>query len=419
MVSSELSQLGALDLELEKTQEQDPSDGTLAAHLTQSHVEAPISPLRELAFVAVLCSAQLMTQAGLGQVVAPLHIIGSSFGITSPGELSWFPAAYSLMVGTFILIAGRLGDLYGHKRFFVAGFLWFGLWSLLAGFSVYSQRVFFDVCLAMMGIGPAFMLPNAVAILGRTYKPGLRKQLIFSAFGATSPAGFVLGAVFSSLLAQKLWWPWGFWIMAIACLLLAVGGIWAIPPTPTPVLNDEYSAWTRVDILGSITGITGLVLVNFAWNQAGNVGWTAPYTYVLLIFGVGFLGLFGYVESKVSTFPLVPVEAMSLDTGFLLACIMFGWASFGIWMFYTSQFLEELRGISPLLMSAQFTPVIISGLCAAFTTGFLMSHVSGSVVMICALTAFLAGNILVATAPVNQTYWAQIFVAMIVMPWGM
>jgi MFS family permease len=407
------------DLEAQETKEQDASSPLPPAYLIQSHISYPKNRLHEIAFVAILCSSQFMNQAALGQAIAPVHIIGDSFGTQNPGQLSWFPAAFSLTVGTFILIAGRLGDLYGHKKMFVAGFIWFALWSLLAGFSVYSTTIFFDCCRAFQGIGPAFLLPNAIAILGRAYEPGLRKQMVFSLFGATAPTGFVVGSAFSSLLAEHAWWPWAYWITAIVCLLLAVAGFFIIPHTPSPVLDDSESAFSRADGLGSITGVSGLVLVNFAWNQAPVVGWKNPYTYVLLIVGFIFLGLFGFVESRVSKFPLVPMEFMSVDTGFLLTCVGLGWASYAVWLFYFWQFLEELRGVSPLLASAQFAPVILSGFCAAITTGFLLGRVSGSVLMIMAMLAFTVGLILLSTAPVGQTYWAQTFVCLIIMPWGM
>lgn len=146
------------------------------------------SLLHEILFVAIICSAQLLTQAGFAQAIVPLHIIGESFGALNPGQLSWFAAAYSLTVGTFILIAGRLGDILGHKKLFIAGYLWYGLWSLVAGLSVYSRsQIFFDICRALQGIGPALLLPNALAILGRTYPPGRRKDMMFSLFGAAAP----------------------------------------------------------------------------------------------------------------------------------------------------------------------------------------------------------------------------------------
>jgi MFS family permease len=66
--------------------------------------------------------------------IAPLHVIGRDMGIDDkPGNLSWSPSAYSLSVGTFILIAGRVGDLYGHKKTVIAGWVWYGFWSLVGG----------------------------------------------------------------------------------------------------------------------------------------------------------------------------------------------------------------------------------------------------------------------------------------------
>lgn len=300
----------------------------------------------------------------------------------------------------------------------VIGYAWFGLWSVLAGFSVYSTHIFFDICRAFQGMGPALLLPNAIAILGRAYEPGRRKSMVFSLFGATAPSGFVVGATFASLLTKFAWWPWAFWIMGIALGLCACIAWIAVPYTPPPVW-DGKGIWKRTDAWGGITGVVGLILINFAWNQAPVVGWQTPYVYVLLIVGFLFMGLFAYFESKVAEFPLIPLTAMNRDTGFVLACIGFGWAGFSVWIFYSWQFIEELRGLSPLHAAAQFTPTVISGFCAAITTGLIMSRVSGSVVMIIALLCFTVGLLLLATAPLGQTYWAQTFVSMIIMPWGM
>lgn len=361
-----------------------------------------------------------MTQAGLAVSIAPLYIIGASFGSGDVGQLSWYAAAYSLTVGTFVLIAGRLGDVYGHKRFFIMGFLWYALWSLLGGFSVYPKsQIFFDVCRAMQGIGPAFLMPNAMAILGRTYDPGARKEFVFSLFGGCAPAGFVFGAVFSTLFAQLTWWPWAYWVMGIVCLISAGIGMLAIPHMPPPKLTDDtVSVWSRIDAAGSITGVVGLVLINFAWNQGPLVGWSTTYTYVILIIGFVFVSLFGFVESR-AVYPLLPFDVFTLDTGFVLGCMAAGWSSFGIWTFYIWQFLEESRGISPLLASAQFSPVVLSGLMAAFITAITISKVPASLLMLISMLAFTTGGILIATAPVGQTYWAQTFMALLVMPWGM
>lgn len=374
--------------------------------------------LWEYAFVGVLCSAQLMAQAGLGQVMAVLHIIGDGFGISNPAELTWFASGYSLTVAPFILIAGRLGDVFGHREVFVLGFLWYGLWSFLAGFSAYSNRVFFDCCRAFQGIGSAFILPNAITILGRTYKPGCRKNMVFSLFGASAPTGFVLGAVFSSMLSQLVWWPWAYWIMGIACFLLAASGFFVIPRTVTSRRNGSFSFWENIDFKGSVTGAIGLILFNFAWNQGPVVGWETPYTYALLIVGVAFLCMFAFIERQ-AQFPLLPFAVLSTDTVFVLACVAAGWSSFGIWIFHTFQFMEQIRKQAPLLSSAQFVPVMLSGFCAAVATGKALDRLSPSSVMLLGMLAFIVGSLLMATVPVHQSYWAQTFVSIIVMPWGM
>ncbi|KAM0126473.1 hypothetical protein ACHAP3_009283 [Botrytis cinerea] len=406
----------SLNIEKEKSRPENAHPNTLTP--VQSKIEHFNSRPREFTFIAIICMAQLMTQAALGQAIAPLHIIGSSFGVTNPGQLSWFAAAYSLTVGTFIIIAGRLGDLYGHKLLFISGFFWFALWSLLAGFSAYSNAIFFDVARALQGIGPAFLLPNALAILARIYEPGRKKEMIFSLFGATAPTGFTLGATFSSIFAEFVWWPWAYWVTAMVCVLLAIVGLVVIPHTPPPQFDRSVSMFKRADGLGALTGVAGLVLVNFSWNQGPVIGWTTVYVYVILIIGALVLGLFAFIESR-APYPLVPFGAFNSHTGYTLACIAGGWASFGIWIFYFWQLLEEIRGISPLLASAMVSPTTISGLCASLTTGKILSKVPASTVMMIAMTGFLIGSILMATVPINQTYWAQTFVACVVTPWGM
>ncbi|KAM0562925.1 hypothetical protein ACHAPJ_001765 [Fusarium lateritium] len=402
-----------------------PSQALDEGHHDHSQSQASVQRSQSLAgealFVAVICSSQLLTQAGLAQSIVSQHIIARSFGIENePGTVSWFSAGYSLTVGTFILIAGRLGDVFGHKKFFVAGFAWFGLWSALAGFAVYSGPIFFAFCRAMEGIGPAFMLPNAVAIIGRCYDPGMRQNMVFCLFGATAPTGFLVGAVFASLLSQMAWWPWTYWIMCFACLLLALLGVFAIPATP-PSSNPEYegsSVWQRVDILGSVTGVAALILFNFAWNQGPVVGWPTPYTYIIMIIGIIMFVAFVFIEKRVRH-PLIPFGVLEIDALFTLACVSAGWSSFGIFVYYIWNFLTTLREQTALLSSAQFVPIAISGLMAAVATGLILSHFRASTVMVLSMTAFCTAEIIFATAPVHQTYWAQTFVAIIIFPWGM
>jgi MFS family permease len=381
--------------------------------LPQSAIK--MSTFQEIMFVAVVAISHFMTQAGLGQALAPLDIISESFGVTNPGEQSWFIAGYSLTVGTFILISGRLGDILGHKRMFVFGYAWFGVWSAFAGFAVYPGRqIFFDICRAMQGIGPALIMPNGLALFGRAYPPGIKKNIVFSIFGAVAPAGFVAGAATGGLFAQVVWWPWAFWSFGITCWGLAAFALLVVPRE----LSEKPMHPPGFDWTGSLMGVIGLILVNVAWNNGPLYGWSTPHVYFLLIIGMLCLVGFVWVEKRAES-PILPMHAMTGTVNFVLACVGVGWGSFGVWVFYVFRFLHLIRGYSPLSSAAQFSPAVICGFLAAGMTGFMLTHTPVSFVMMISMVAFCIGIIIAATQPAQQTYWAQMFVSVVVMPFGM
>ncbi|KAF2453157.1 YOR378W-like protein [Lineolata rhizophorae] len=377
--------------------------------------QIPMSTTHEIFFVGVVAISHFMTQAGVGQALAPIGIIGESFGTQNPGELAWFIAGYALTVGTFILIGGRLGDILGHKRMFTFGYAWFGMWSGYAGFAAYPRnQIFFDFARAMQGIGPALLMPNGMALLGRAYPPGIKKNIVFSIFGGVAPGGFVVGALSGSLFGQLLFWPWAFWSFGIGCFLLAALSLVVIPKplSERPVHRMGFD-WT-----GSFTGVSGLVLVNVAWNNGPLYGWGTPHVYFLLIIGLLCLVAFAWVESRAVN-PLVPMHALSGTTGYVLALVALGWGAFGIWVHFTFRFLEVVRGATPLSSVAQFAPAPIAGLVAAGLTGFLLTHTPVSFTMLVSMIAFFLGITLAGTMPAQQVYWAQMFISVVVMPFGM
>lgn len=401
---------------------EDGNPADLTKSVSNISIAETLSLGREIMFVGTVCSAQFMTQSGLGQCLGILHVIGNHFGLTNPGELSWLIAAYSLTVGTFIFLAGRFGDLYGYKKMLIIGFLWFSLWSMIAGLAVYSNHVLFNFARVFQGIGPAICLPNALALLGSVYAPGPRKAMVFALFGATAPGGAVIGSVFAGLFSELAWWPWTFWSFSIALAGIAALGSIVIPNPPKKISKQKTSLrdhLTELDLLGGLCGVTALVLINFAWNQAGVVGWSKAYVYVCLIFGFLFVPVFFFIEVRVSPSPLIPFDALTSDVAFVLGCVACGWSCFGIWVFYLWQFFEILREDSPLLAAAHVCPVAVSGALASVSTGILLGRLRPAWVMMIALTAFTVGVILVATAPVGQVYWAQTFVCTVIIPWGM
>lgn len=351
-----------------------------------------------------------------------IRTIGESFHVTSPPRLAWLVAGYSLTVGTFILISGRLGDVFGYKRMLLMGLIWFSLWSMVAGLSVYSNYTLAVFSRVLQGIGPAICLPNALAILGAAYPPGHRKAMVFAFFGAVAPIGAVIGGLFASVL-NLAWWPWALWAMAIWLAILAVIGYFAIPELPAkPRAAHSWRSYiVTLDLGGAFIGVVALILFNFAWTQAPVDGWNTPTIIVPLVLGALLFVVFGFVEARVSPKPLVPFSAVNADVAFVLSAVACGWATFGVWTLYLVQLLQEIRHLTPLLTTVWFIPVVCSGACAAVVTGKLLGplQVKPPYVMIMALLAFTIGIILTATAPADQIYWGQTFVSMLVMPFGM
>ncbi|KAK3941159.1 major facilitator superfamily-domain-containing protein [Diplogelasinospora grovesii] len=386
---------------------------------------AGFSAVQEILFVSMICLAQALMLAGLAQALVPAEIISQSFPDSNFGTMAWYSAAYGLTSATFVLPSGRLGDLFGHKKIFIIGFLWLAIWSFAAGFAPAVQAaglqgtVYFCFCRAMQGIGPALLVPNGQALLGRTYKPGTRKNTVLCLFGAAAPLGFVMGAVMASLFAVKASWPWAFWTLAAMSLALAAISVSVLPATESTTRQRKESLWVQLDGLGIVFGVCGLVLFNFAFNQAPIVSWTTPYTYFILIIGAMLIAAFVWHECLTSTHPLIPISAMKATTNFVLGCTAAGWACFSIWIYYTFSFLQVLRGWSPLVASASFAHAPISGLVASLLVGFLIARVKPHWIILISMCAFSTGSLLLATAPVYQSYWFNTFFGILIMPFGM
>ncbi|TVY13900.1 putative MFS-type transporter protein [Lachnellula arida] len=244
------------------------------------------SQIFKVLFVFVLCSAQLLSLACLGQGLPSASLVASSFGTSSPLQSSWFSASYALTSGSFILAGGRAGDIWGHKRLLLTGYAWLALWSLLAGLSIYTTSiVFFDVCRAMQGISSALTVPNAMALLSQAYPTGEQRNKAFAIFGAYAPNGFLLGALFTTLLAQLAWWPWAYWVLAMYATGLVACVIGFVPNNIKRVEGDD-AVLQQMDWLGCTTGVAGLVLMNCSWNLAPIYGWSKSYVIVCLVVGV-------------------------------------------------------------------------------------------------------------------------------------
>lgn len=164
-------------------------------------------------------------------------------------------------------------------------------------------------------------------------------------------------------------------------------GIFVIPAKVGSRSPGKFDYW------GSITGVSGLILINFAFNQGPTVGWEKVYVYVLLIVGFLLMGAFFFIEKKVAD-PLVPPEVLRGDTGFILACISAGWSCFGVWLYYQFRWALLVDKHSEVVAAVQNVPCAPVGVIAAVGVAILLTKIPSAVVMFLSMLAFLVGSIL-------------------------
>lgn len=141
-------------------------------------------------------------------IVAGLKI-GQALGIDGgPSQANWMAASYSLTQGTFVLVAGRLGSIYGHNSILLIGSATFTVFSLVTGFC--DEYISFASARALTGVGGALIMPSAVAMLSITTPPGKLRNFCIGFFAASAPLGGWLGALLAGIFSD---WRWIFWLM--------------------------------------------------------------------------------------------------------------------------------------------------------------------------------------------------------------
>lgn len=323
---------------------------------------------------------------------------------------TWPASVFSLVSGAFLLPFGRFADMYGGYIVFCAGLAWFLVWSIIAGFS--QNYYMLIACRALQGFGPAAFLPSGIMLLGTIYRPGPRKNLVFSLYGAFAPVRFFAGILFAGVTAQFTFWGWYFWIGAIILGIVAVVSYFCIPNRE----EDRSNNGIKMDWLGTATVIPALVLIIFALTDGSHApdGWGTPYIPVTFVIGILLLAAFVYIEGWVAEQPLLPGDMFNVKGMKPLALALFlQYGTFGIFLFYASFYIEQVVGASSLLTAAWFAPMCVGGLILASIGGLILHLLPGHVLLLISGTAYVVSTLLFAILPQHFNYWANIFPAMI------
>ena len=373
------------------------------------------SSFQEAIFIFIIGSSQLFSVGGLGNTAFSVQEIGRALDATSNGQMSWFLSAYALCGGVFVLVTGRLGDHFGHKNVFIFGWIWMAIWSLVSGFA--HNIVLFDFARAMTGVGNGALVPNSFALLARAFPPfSVKKNIAFAFLGFCAPSGYIFGGLIGAAFAEKVTWRWGYWFWAIGSLFLGIATFIVVPHsigTPIPGLSLK-----QFDYVGTLFGVTGLILFAFAWNQASVVGWQEAYIYVLLIIGIVLIIAFAFSQSHVAT-PVLP-NSLWTRKGFagVVTAMLFGWMSFGIFLYYTTIFILTIHKELPLSAVAEMVPLVIGGLFATASVGIFIPKVPAQYIFAVSMFSFFIGNLLMSFANSSNVYWAFIFPACLLVVGG-
>lgn len=360
--------------------------------------------------LTVLCLGSLMIVLDTTIVNVALPSIRTSLGF-SETSLAWVVNTYLLTFGGFLLLGGRLGDLFGHRRLFLIGITLFTLASLACGLA--TTQVFLITARGIQGLGGAIVAAVALSLLMNLFIEPADRAKAMGVYGFVSAGGGSIGVLLGGLLTNALNWHWIFLVnIPIGAIVIALSLI-LLPISRGPMAHD------RLDVAGAVTVTASLMLAVYAIVNGNDVGWTSGRTIGLLITAVALLAIFLVIESRVRA-PLIPLglfrrrNVTTANTvGVLWAAAMFAW------FFLSALYLQLVLGYSPLQIGLAFLPANL--IMAVFSLGL-----SAKLVMRFGIKRPLALGLLVAAfglglfvrAPVNGNFVVDVLPNMILLGLG-
>jgi EmrB/QacA subfamily drug resistance transporter len=295
----------------------------------------------------VLCLGSLMIVLDATIVNVALPSIRDDLGF-SETSLAWVVNAYLLTYGGLLLLGGRLGDLYGHRRLFIYGITLFTLSSLVCGLS--GAQGFLVGARAVQGIGGAVASAVSLSLIMTLFTETSERAKAMGFFGFVASGGGTLGVLLGGVLTDALSWHWIFLVnvpigVAVCALCLRL-----LPR------GEGGGGGGRLDVPGALSVTGALMVAVYAIVNGNENGWTSFEMLGLLAVAVALLALFLAIEARVPA-PLMPLRLFRLRNvatanvvGVLWAAAMFAW------FFLSALYLQFVLGYSPLEVGLAFAP---------------------------------------------------------------
>ena len=358
----------------------------------------------------VLCLGVLMIVLDTTIVNVALPSIRENLGFTET-SLVWVVNAYMLTFGGFLLLGGRLGDLYGHRRLFLLGITLFTIASLACGLS--NSQVLLIVARAVQGLGGAVVSAVALSLIMNLFTEPAERAKAMGIYGFVCAGGGSIGVLLGGVLTSAFNWHWIFLVN------LPIGAaVYALCLALLPDGRGQVGAG-RLDVAGAATVTSSLMLAVYAIVNGNEAGWTSAQSIGLLATAAVLFTIFLGIESRVRA-PLMPLGLFRLRNvatanivGVLWAAAMFAW------FFISALYMQLVLGYSALQVGLGFLPANL--IMAAFSLG-----ISARLVMRFGLRPPLAGGLLLAAAglllfaraPVNGNFIVDVLPGMILLGLG-
>jgi EmrB/QacA subfamily drug resistance transporter len=360
--------------------------------------------------LGVLCFGVLMIVLDTTIVNVALPSIRADLGFTET-SLVWVVNAYMLTFGGFLLLGGRLGDLYGHRRLFLAGLVLFTAASLACGLA--QGQGLLIVARAVQGVGGAVVSAVSLSLIMNLFTEPADRAKAMGVYGFVCAGGGSVGVLLGGLLTSHFDWHWIFLVN------IPIGaGVYLASMALLPKARGQAHG-EKLDVAGAITVTVAMLLAVYAVVNGNQAGWTSTQTLGLLGAAAVLLAGFVLLESRVEH-PLMPLKlfrsrnlAVANVVGVLWAAAMFAW------FFISALYLQLVLNYSPMQVGLAFLPSNL--IMAAFSLG-----ISARMVMRFGLRRPLAlgllmaaaGLLLFARAPVQGQLWLDVLPGMLLLGLG-
>jgi EmrB/QacA subfamily drug resistance transporter len=353
--------------------------------------------------LVVVCLAQLMIVLDTTIVNVALPSIQHDLHFTQ-GNLTWVVNAFLVTFGSFLLLAGRLGDLVGRRRVFLVGVLVFTAASALCGAA--PNQGFLVAARFLQGVGAAMQASVILAIIVTEFPEPADRAKAMSAYVFVAVAGGSLGLLAGGVLTQALSWHWIFFVnLPIGISTIALGRV-LIPRDSGPGLGRG------VDWLGSILVTVSLMTAVYAIVQATSHGWGSWQVLGFGALAIALMGAFGALEARIEN-PIMPLRILQLP-GLVRSNVVRGFLIAGMYatFFLGTLYLEHVRHFSALQTGLGFLPWTVTvGILSLGLNRALVARFGPMRVLIAGMATVIVGLVLLSTAGPHTSFFPTVFVA--------